>query len=102
MVKSKEELLSSIKAIIGDRTDDDAIAVVEDIADTVDDLTEKAKTDWEEKYRKLDADWREKYRNRFFDGETTKEEIKVEQKKDIIDDGEPTSFDDLLKESEEK
>lgn len=101
MVKSKEELLTQIKGLIGDRTDDEVIAVVEDIADTVDDLTVKAKTDWEEKYNNLDAEWREKYRNRFFDGETTKEEIKTKQKRDIIKDGEPTDFDDLLKEREE-
>ena len=101
MKRSKEYLLTQLKNLIGDRTDDEVIAIVEDVSDTIDDLNEKSKTDWEEKYHDLDETWREKYRNRFFDGETTREEIKVEQKKDIIKDGEPTDFEDLLKERED-
>lgn len=55
------ELREKITGLIGDRTDDEALSILEDVADTLVDEPE----DWHEKYNQLDADWRKRYRDRF-------------------------------------
>ena len=66
---TQTEFMSKVKAIIGDRTDDEAIAFLEDCKDTI----EGGQDDWESKYNdavkekeELDKQWREKYTNTFF------------------------------------
>lgn len=68
-VKSKDEILSSIKAKLGEDTSDEAIALIEDVSDTFDDLSKSSNSDgidWQKKYEENDKKWREKYRDRFF------------------------------------
>lgn len=68
-VKSKEEILDSIKTRFGEQNDDSAIQFLEDITDTMEDLETKAKgdgTDWKAKYEENDAEWRKKYTERFY------------------------------------
>lgn len=68
--RTKEELLTSLSALLGDgATSDEAIALTEDIADTVD----AAGTDWESRYNELDQTWRKKYHDRFFAAADPKE-----------------------------
>jgi hypothetical protein len=70
-IKSKEELLASIKNRFGEDTSDDALSLYEDLSDTITDFENKAKgdgVDWKKKYEDNDRDWREKYRDRFFNG----------------------------------
>lgn len=55
------ELRDKITGFISDRTDDEALSILEDVADTLTDEPE----DWHEKYNQLDADWRKRYRDRF-------------------------------------
>ena len=60
-VKTKEEILESVKEIFGDNTDDNTITFLEDITDTITDLEDKAKgdgTDWKAKYTENDETWR--------------------------------------------
>lgn len=60
---NKEELLNSIRAVIGEEnTSDEALKLIEDVSDTIDSQSE----DWEKKYHELDQEWRTKYRDRFF------------------------------------
>lgn len=98
-VRTREELLESIRTRFGESTDDESIAFIEDVTDTLTDLETRAKgdgTDWKEKYETNDAEWRKKYTDRFFSTEPTpkpKEESKEEPK-------EPTTFDELFKEGE--
>ena len=64
-VKSKDELLASIKSKFGDDTSDETITLLEDISDTLD--TVKEGVDWQKKFEDNDKMWREKYTSRFFD-----------------------------------
>ena len=64
MVKTKDELMASIKSKFGDDTSDETIALLEDISDTLD--TAKEGTDWQKKFEENDKMWREKYTSRFF------------------------------------
>lgn len=68
-VRSKEELMKSIRARIGDDQSDEAIALLEDVADTYADMETRANgdgEDWKAKFEANDAAWRQKYRDRFF------------------------------------
>lgn len=68
-VKTREEILESVRARVGEQTDDEIIAFIEDISDTLTDLETKAKgdgTDWKAKYEENDAEWRKKYTERFY------------------------------------
>ena len=68
-VKTREEILESVRARVGNQTDDETIAFIEDITDTLSDLETKVKgdgTDWKAKYEENDAEWRKKYTERFY------------------------------------
>lgn len=75
MIRTKSELLDSIKARLGDDTSDEALALVEDINDTIDDFESKTSdaTNWKQKYEENDSQWRQKYKDRFFSGGSTDE-----------------------------
>ena len=68
-VKTREEILSELKARVGEQTDDETIAFLEDVTDTLSDLETRAKddgTDWKSMYEENDAEWRKKYTERFY------------------------------------
>lgn len=98
MVKQREELLASINTLIGDRNDDESLAIIEDFTDTFNDLETRAsdETDWKQKYEENDAEWRKKYRERFTTPTPKDDDI------DDIDDEDdepssPKTFDELFK-----
>lgn len=98
MVKSKDELLADIKTRLGDDTSDEAIALVENISDTIDNLESKATdtTDWKAKYEENDNAWRTKYRERFFSADAQQEDDEEFQETET-----PKTFDDLFKVKED-
>lgn len=68
-VKTREEILEELRVRVGEQTDDETIAFLEDVTDTFSDLETKAKgdgTDWKTKYEENDAEWRKKYTERFY------------------------------------
>lgn len=76
-VKTREEILEEVKARVGDQTDDETIAFLEDVTDTLTDLETKAKsdgTDWKAKYEENDAEWRKKYTERFYSSDPNNEQ----------------------------
>jgi len=93
-VKTREEIMNSINERFGEQTDDETIAFIEDVSDTLTDLTEKAQgdgTDWKKKYEDNDKEWRQKYKDRFFSKVDDNEpDVDPEPKK-------PTRFEDLFK-----
>ena len=67
-VKTREEILTALSARIGDDNSDDAIALIEDVTDTLADAETKAKgdgTDWKAKFEENDKEWRTRYKERF-------------------------------------
>lgn len=84
-VKTKDEILQSVKSIIGESTDDNAIELLEDITDTINDYDEKTKEDWKAKYDELDESWKKKYKERFFNDDTEIEKEKEKEKKKEIE-----------------
>ena len=96
MVKTKDEIMEEIRAYIGDRSDDQTIALIENISDTIDDYA--AHGDYDEKLMAVEAEWRRKYIDRFMSGGENKSDVETtedEEKKEDI------TIDDLYTESEE-
>ena len=82
--RTKDEILASIKSRIGEDNSDEAIALIEDINDSFDDLTTRVSEagDWKAKYEENDKEWRDKYKERFFtpsEGDPLREEIDKEE-----------------------
>ena len=116
MKLTREEYMTSIASIIGDRTDDEALKFVEDMTDTFDgnvntdneetintlnetikELTEKNKT--------IEEEWRKKYLARFYDGSDegmNPSNQNVIEDETMLDGKEDITIDDLFKEEEDK
>lgn len=62
-VLSFDELISKIKAKIGDDTSDESIELLEDVSDTFN--ANNDDEDWKTKYEENDKEWRKKYIERF-------------------------------------
>ena len=99
--RKKEELLETITKIIGDRTDDDSLTILEDVSDTLDELSKVNVEDWKTKYEENDKAWREKYKARFMKSEEPiVEGDNPDNYDDDKDDDVKTSFDDLFTKGE--
>lgn len=100
MVKSKDEILASIKSRLGEDTSDEAIALVEDINDSFDDLTTRVNEagDWKQKYEENDAEWRKKYTERFYEpsGSDPVDDVFREMGKEEPDKPKVLTFEDLF------
>lgn len=95
-VKTREEILTAVRSRVGEQSDDDTIAFLEDISDTLSDLETKANgdgTDWKSKYEENDAEWRKRYTERFYTSEP-KPEDKPEDKPEEVQ--KPKSFEELF------
>lgn len=103
-VRKREEIMESLRARIGDATDDETLAFLEDMTDTFNDYEERVKgdgVDWKGKYEENDRTWREKYRERFFGG-TGEKEIPPDGMEDIASpdgdgDKSPKHYEELFK-----
>ena len=100
-IRSNEEIMTMLKDIIGESTDDNTLNFIEDVSDTLNHYSETAKdpTDWKQKYEDNDKEWREKYRNRFFSKPDNEPEPEPdpEPNKD-----KPMKYEDLFKVEESK
>ena len=74
--RTKDELLSALRGVLGDNQSDEAIELIEDITDTfeapAEDWEQKFKDNdaaWRQKFKDNDAAWRQKYTVRFFAGD---------------------------------
>ena len=94
-VRTRDEILNALKAHLGDDSSDGALALVEDVTDTITSLTENnSGENWEQKYKDNDAAWRKKYRDRFFSGNNDNDNDDNDDKND----SKPKTFADLFKE----
>lgn len=96
---TRDEAIERLTAYIGDRNDDDSIALLEDISDSL----ESDGEDWKAKYDELDASWRARYIERFSNigpEKDTSEVIETEQNSatddtDVVEGSEELTIDDL-------
>ena len=93
-VKTREEILAEVKARLGEQNDDETIAFLEDVTDTLSDLKSKSEgqEDWKTRYEENDKQWREKYRDRFFEKKDPDLDPDPEPEPEL-----PKTFEDLFK-----
>lgn len=96
-IRTREEILDSIRNIVGDSTDDNTLQVLEDVTDTLTDFENKTanQTDWEARYKENDDAWRKKYAERFYTGDPSAPPKNNEPATDEPDD-KPTRFEELF------
>ena len=94
-ILSREQLIEKIRTTVGDITTDNAISLLEDLNDTIDNYEEITKdtTNYKEKCEQIDKSWREKYTKRFYSADDEEEDPGI--RKD--DTGENLTFDKLFK-----
>lgn len=95
MIKTKDEIINMISARIGEDNSDEAIGLLEDITDTLNDYETRTadSTNWKERYETNDKEWRDKYKERFMSGDSSKDDEIIEEEKP-----KRYSFEDLFKE----
>ena len=94
MIKSKEELIEEIRAVVGDDTSDNVIALIENVTDTITELETSDGEEWKQKFEENDKMWREKYISRFTEGTTEPTEPTADEEKE-------KTFEDLFEEEKE-
>ena len=97
-VRSKDEIIAQLSAKLGEDSSDEALALIEDVTDTLDTLSGENSDgkDWKAEAERIDKEWREKYKARFTSGSK-------EDDTNLGSKGEPPkviTFDDLFKEKE--
>lgn len=92
---SKDELIEKIKTYVGDRTDDETIAIIEDISDSID---SSDADEWKQKYEENDKMWRDKYISRFLEKKEDELDTPTEHAEE---EKEYNSFEDLFEEEED-
>lgn len=97
-IKTKDEILSSIRDKFAEDTSDAVIGLIEDISDTITDLETKAKgdgKDWKAEAERIDNEWREKYKARFFSGNS--KDADEEESDEVEDTIKNYNYEDLFK-----
>ena len=62
-ILKKEELLQAVQAKLTDSDDD--LTLLENITDTINELSSNDNENWKSKYEENDKQWRERYKARF-------------------------------------
>lgn len=88
----KQSTKDALIAFVGDRTDDDAIAILETIND---DGIEDGE-DWRQKYIDNDKEWRERYTARFKEGGSPQPTPPPDSEPDPEDDMKKLTIDSVL------
>lgn len=103
-VLEREKFFEAVQSRIGEDTSDEAIAFIEDMTDTYNDLETRAAgdgVDWKQRYDELDEKWKKKYAHRFFSGGAVMRPQRADDEVEETDEetrGEKITYKDLFKE----
>lgn len=94
-VRTRDELISRISEYIGEDNSDAAIEIIEDVTDTINDLS--SGEDWHARYDELDRTWRERYRARFEGGDElpTGDRVNDDTHEEVKDEEELLTYEDF-------
>lgn len=98
-IRTREEIMESIRSRFADDASDETIALIEDVSDTLNDFETRANgdgKDWKAEAERIDKEWREKYKARFFEGGNPDPEPEPEEPEDP----KVLTYDELFKEGE--
>lgn len=96
-VRTKDELMTALREVIGEDTSDEALTLVEDVSDTLDNVAAGISEDEvNRRVAEIEETWRKKYRDRFFASNNEDGEIRDEEEEDERE--EKTTYESLFKE----
>lgn len=96
-VRTRDELMESVRTRFGEDTSDEAIQFIEDLTDTLTELEKNEGEDWQKKYEENDKMWREKYTNRFYSSDSTQAETIIDVTESVVEESEEKkTFEDLF------
>ena len=100
MKKTKAEIIAELTAFIGENQSDEAVSLIENVSDSIDDTDENLREEnnrLKQEKDDLDKAWRQKYIDRF-----NNEENKDDKQSEVIDvddsDDKPLTFENLFEE----
>lgn len=97
-IRTTEEMMAALNRHLGDDHSDEALALVEDLSDTLASLTcADQGENWEQRYKDNDKMWRERYRNRFFGKNDDNDNDNDDNHNDKHKNTKPRTFADLFK-----
>lgn len=97
-IRTQEEMLSALNQHLGDDHSDEALALIEDLTDTLEAMSGNSDAaKWEQKYRDNDARWRQRYRDRFFGKGDDNDNDNDNDNPDKNKPNKPRTFADLFK-----
>lgn len=101
-VKTKDEILNSLREKFGDDNSDDTLSLLEDVSDTYDEMNGQIEQSgqWKEKYEQNDKEWREKYKERFFSKPADEDDSLLDpptETQTSTETTKPMTFNDLFK-----
>lgn len=84
----RTEFMELIRKLVGDRTDDETLDVIERLSKFYDEyenptVVEEVREEYEEKIKNIEKKWREKYKDAFFSGVKQNDEKEKNEDKDI-------------------
>lgn len=107
--ETREQLTERIQALIGDRTDDDALNFIKDALETYDSRSSSdgsiSKEEHERLMQEQDTNWRKRYRDTFFGSKPDESLANLERKTSKSDptdsarggsENNPSSYDELF------
>lgn len=90
--------MAALNAHLTDDHSDEALALIEDLSDTLESLApDPNAVNWEQRYRDNDAAWRQKYRDRFFGKSNDNQDDDDDANNDNNKNTKPRTFADLFK-----
>lgn len=100
MKKTKAEIIAELTAFIGENQSDEAVSLIENVSDSIDDTDENLREEnnrLKQEKDDLDKAWRQKYIDRF-----NNEENKDDKQNEVIDvddsDDKPLTYENLFEE----
>lgn len=108
MIRTKEDLLNLINSVIGESTSDEAIQLLEDATDTLNDYEQRTSpdgVDWKKKYDDNDSAWRKKYRERFTQpvaAEPVTQDTQIDINTQLDEQSKTSEYNDLFKTEDAK
>ena len=104
-VRTRDELMEMVRNRIGEDNSDEALAMLEDMTDSLNDYEARINEagDWKTKYNENDAAWRQRYRERFENQPAVEEPTDIvgfvaQENTVVIEDepDEPETYEDLF------
>lgn len=104
VLSTRDDFTARIASLVGDKNDDDTLAIIQDLTETYDSFSGSAgitQEDLDSAVLAKENEWRERYKQAFFSGKPEGLEDKPKRKPSDPDPTDPSDYDDIFKSTKE-